>query len=232
MAVVAAAVTTSRSFRRVPALPQEARPRSARQHDFSRNACLLRLRKRFERSHGARGNGEDAPTRTLVEALVLRARDQGARVDPSVMGWFDTATKPNLHCPACLVEELCLRQEVEWLRRQLESAEADKAAALASAEAEARAARAAWEVERAALEGRAAALGQEIGRLRAEIEQLRALCAGAQEEVRRLTQELQEARERSSTDQSRIAALEAALQGMEQEVGGLFFPEPFTFCGS
>lgn len=78
-------------------------------NDFARSECYTRLRKRYERSKGALGNSENGKP-------PAKASD-----------WF-LPPRANVHCPACLLEEMGLRQDLDETRRQ---AAADAAAAAA-----------------------------------------------------------------------------------------------------
>ena len=88
------------------ARPQSARPASEVVHDpndFTRNECYQRLRKRYERSHGGQGNGETG--------------------EPEGVAWY-RPPRANVHCPACLLEELALVQELEEARKLLDAEDA------------------------------------------------------------------------------------------------------------
>ena len=109
-------VSARRRQSRKPPLPKEAYPESEQQHIFGRNDCLLRLWARYERSHGGLGNG-DAQPMTLIELL----RDEQT-VGDAVLRWIGSTTG-NLHCPACLAEEMCLVKDLSATRRDAAKAE-------------------------------------------------------------------------------------------------------------
>ena len=85
--------------------------------DFARDECYTRLRKRYERSKGALGNSETG-------------EPPATRSD-----WFKPP-RANVHCPACLVEEMGLREDLEEARRQATADAEASSAQLAALEAE------------------------------------------------------------------------------------------------
>ena len=102
----AAAVLLSESGR------SDARTRDP--NDFARDECYTRLRKRYERSKGALGNSETG--------------EPPARTD-----WFKPP-RANVHCPACLLEEVGLREDLAQMTLQAKRDAAEAAAALKAME--------------------------------------------------------------------------------------------------